>query len=305
MLCAVLAMAGVASAAMAAVPCDARLVRALPHRPPAAEGGTEFARRVAAMSETERDLAIEAELEAGNIPSFLKRLAPVTLDGERDRGAAVSVTVCVMPDYLAIGSNRDFLRVPMRLATALTVAQRDGFTLPTSKIVDAVYAQSAVRLMPQPLPAGNEMRSTEYYRQHDQLIDAQQRAIGAPLGVLTAGDKKDLVLTDRLWRHPERVAIYGWHRAVDDPIQPLSTLHGARYADYSHGVRLVSTTVYVNGEPRSIFDVLGDPELAPMLSDEGPMPRLTELVASLAAPAMAAAASEGPLETGSPGAVAP
>jgi hypothetical protein len=65
------------------------------------------------------------------------------------------------------------------------------------------------------------------------------------------------------------VAIYGWHRRDGKPIQPLSTVHEASYADYSHGIRLVSTTVQINGTPRSIYDVLEDPDLAPLLTDEG------------------------------------
>jgi hypothetical protein len=97
------------------------------------------------------------------------------------------------------------------------------------------------------------------------MIAQQRAAQHAPQGALTAGDKKDLVLTDRLLRAPGRVAIYGWHRASHDPIQPLSTVHGAGYADYSHGVRLVSRTVYVNGASRSIDAVLTDPELAALL----------------------------------------
>jgi hypothetical protein len=48
-------------------------------------------------------------------------------------------------------------------------------------------------------------------------------------------------------------------------------VHGARYADYSHGVRLVSQTAYLDGVPTSIFELLADPQLAPQLSDEGPL----------------------------------
>jgi hypothetical protein len=39
--------------------------------------------------------------------------------------------------------------------------------------------------------------------------------------------------------------------------------------DYSHGVRLVSTTVLVGGQPRSIYDALQDTQIAPVLSSEG------------------------------------
>jgi len=142
--------------------------------------------------------------------------------------------------------------------------------LPTTRIVDAVYEQSPYHLVPEPLPPGPKMRSSVYFMRHRKLIERQ--LAGISLGELVAGHKKDVVLTERLATRLDRIAIYGWHRSVGDPIQPLSTIHGARYADYSHGVRLVWATVLIGGEPRSIYDVLEDPELAPVLSDEGAMP---------------------------------
>ncbi len=67
------------------------------------------------------------------------------------------------------------------------------------------------------------------------------------------------------------MAIYGWTRPDGRPIQPLSTVHGARYADYSHGVRLVWHEAWIDGAPRSLYEALADPELAPLWSDEGPL----------------------------------
>ena len=58
------------------------------------------------------------------------------------------------------------------------------------------------------------------------------------------------------WRaNPGKIAIYGWHRLNGAPIQPLSTVHGACYADYSHGIRLVSETVLVDGKTRFVHHV--------------------------------------------------
>ncbi len=125
------------------------------------------------------------------------------------------------------------------------------------------------------------MRSTAYIVHHNDLIAQERDALGAAAGELTAGDKKDLVLSSRLWSLPGRVAIYGWHRGVDEPIQPLSTVHGARYADYSHGVRLVSDTVYVNGAPRKMAEVLEDSSLAGRLTDEGPWTQVAQRLAAL------------------------
>lgn len=260
--------------------CDQALVQQIPAREAGAPDAASFLRSVMPLDDDARETAIRAAYLSGNVPDFLRELRPVHLS---DASRNIDLVVCVMPDYLALGSDRDYLLTPVRLATALAVAQRYGFVLPTSRIVDAVYQQAEVQLSPQPLPAGPQMRSTAYYERHNRMVLTQRAANGAPAGELTAGDKKDLVITGRLWRFAERVAIYGWHRRDGRPIQPLSTVHGERYADYSHGLRLVSATAYVNGQPRRLLDLLQDPRLAPLLSDEGAIPRLSELVAALAA----------------------
>lgn len=237
------------------------------------------------MNEQERDLAIRSELMSGNMPRFLRNVQPVSLITHLPGGDVVRLTLCVLADYLSIGSDDDFLLVPMGLTTALTVAARFGFMLPTRRIVNLIYRQSTVHMTPQPLPAGDQMRSTDYYRMHNALVKQQRAVVGVTPDVLTAGHKKDLVLSTRLWSQPGRVAIYGWHRGIDAPIQPLSTVHGAQYADYSHGVRLVSNVVFINDQARSIFDVLADPRLATLLSDEGPLPRAAELLGAASKPA--------------------
>jgi hypothetical protein len=231
----------------------------LPPRPAGAIGGAEFARRTSSLSSSERDRAVVAELERGNIPSFLGHLTPVKLTAKPFEHAPAA-TIWVAPDYLAIGSDDDFLYVPLNYYSATVVADYFGCILPTARMVDAIYEQSAHHLTPAPLPAGPLMRSNLYLEKHQQRIDAQRS--GLPLGDLISGHKKDLVLSNALFQTPGRVAIYGWHRAASDPIQPLSTVHGARYVDYSHGVRLVSTTVLVNGRARSIYDArLSDVEM--------------------------------------------
>jgi hypothetical protein len=274
---AAVAVGAPALASAAGEPCD-RFSEVLPPRPSSARPATEMAARLQTMDVAERDATIAGELLAGNMPGFLRQLAPIQVTGRLDDGQTIRLTFCALPDYLAIGSDDDYLLVPMQLQTALVVADNFGFLLPTRKMVDAIYQQASVRLKPQPLPAGPQMRSTDYYWQHNRMVAAQRASLGLPLGSLTAGDKKDLVLSNRLWLAPRRVAIYGWHLDTDRPIQPLSTVHGARYVDYSHGVRLVAPVAYVDGVARSVVDVLKDRRLAPLLSDEGPFPRLGELL---------------------------
>ena len=270
---------GLAGTAIAATPCE--LDERIPPRPATALSVGEFVRQIAGLETNAREGLILSQLFSGNLPKFLRLLVPITWSGQLPTGRQVRVTVCVAPDYLAVGSDDAFVFVPLTLSSALAVASRFGLVLPTTRIVDAIYSKAKVRLTPQPLPPGPEMRSTAYFNEHNHLILEQRSHLGAQLGELTSGNKKDLVLTPRLWAKPERVAIYGWHRNDSDPIQPLSTFHGARYADYSHGVRLVGSTAWIDGVPHSIFDVLEDDDLAWALSDEGPISRPRDLIQML------------------------
>jgi len=244
--------------------------------------GSQFAKRVLNMDARQREQAILSAITGGNLPGFLHKLVPVELTYQDLSGKALKATIFVMPEYLAIGSDKDYLRIPMDLYTAVAVASHLGYVLPTRKMVDAIYRQSAFHFSPEPMTPGPQMRSTKYYRVHNEKIEAQSAAIGATQGALVSGHKKDVVITNLLDLNPGRIAIYGWHRLNGAPIQPLSTVHGACYADYSHGIRLVSEKVMVDGKERSIYDVLQDPIASRVLSDEGPIAHLRETMTRLA-----------------------
>lgn len=247
------------------------MTRAIPPRDPQALTGSQFAQSVLGMDRHEREGAILDQLMDGNLPAFLRNLTAVKLTRDWPEGKTLAATIFIMPEYLAIGSDRDFLRIPMNLHTAAAIANVFGFVLPTKRIVDAVYDQARCHFMPQPLPPGPQMSSTEYYRLHNAMVEAQSKTRGFPAGVLVSGHKKDVVITNRLATHPGQIAIYGWHRGPGDPIQPLSTVHGAGYADYSHGIRLVAGMATIDGQWRPIREVLSDASLASVLSDEGPI----------------------------------
>jgi hypothetical protein len=265
-----------------------QLTRGIPARTTQDLTGSQFAQYVSKMNAQGREQAILEEISKGNLPEFLRKLVPVDLQCELPNGHSLTATIFVTPDYLAIGSNSDFLRIPMNLHTAVTIAERFGFILPTRKMVDAIYLQSRYHLNPQPLPAGPEMRSTEYYSTHNHMIEDQVHAVGAPLGALVSGDKKDVVMSNRLALNLGRIAIYGWHRGPGQPIQPLSTVHGANYADYSHGIRLISEWALVNGKLQSIRQLLQNPSTASVLSDEGPIHLNWRVLAAVDGSAVAA-----------------
>ena len=256
------------------------LVKKLPPRPDRAMTGSEFAAYVSGMDRSQREEAIETQLTEGNFPEFLKKLKPVQFTRRFEDGKTKTATVFAMPDYISVGSDRDYLLTPMSLYTAIETALKLGFTLPTKKIVDAIFNQSEVHCAPEPLPAGPQMRSTAYYVKHNQKIKEQLAALSCAPGTLVSGHKKDVVLSNRLMRNHGKIAIYGWHRPSGLPIQPLSTIHGANYADYSHGIRLVSDIVLIDDEPHSMYDVLEDPKLANIVSDEGAIPGVRRFMTS-------------------------
>ncbi len=261
--------------------CHRSLSGGIPNRSGGAASGSEVMATAMALDGTNRDRYIADQLKAGNVPSFMRGLTPVTFEGTARDGKTLEVTICVTPDYLAVGNDQDFVRVPMGLPAAADVANDFGFMLPTTKMVDAIYTQAGLRLAPSPMTPGSQMSSTDYLWQHNLTVENQRKATRGGRSMLVAGQKKDLVLSNTLRTSPGRVAIYGWHRKNGAPIQPLSTVHGESYADYSHGIRLVSTTAYLNGAPQPLARLLEDPDVAALLSKEGPIARPLRLMASL------------------------
>ncbi|MFN8575705.1 MAG: hypothetical protein U0354_02495 [Candidatus Sericytochromatia bacterium] len=244
-------------------------IEGIPSRKSNAMTGSQFIEATKNMNRTEREKMILKEVTQGNIPDFMRNLKQISISIKDNNGISHTAKISVMPDYIAIGSNNDFVRMPMSPITAQKIADKTGTILPTKKMVDDIYKSSEVKLNPQPLPAGATMMSNQYYKKHNEMVENQISEKGVRQGQLISGHQKDVVITNRLDNKPTQVAIYGWHQKNGKPIQPLSTVHENTYADYSHGVRLVSSTVIVDGKKMNIKDVLKDPNLSKLLSDEG------------------------------------
>lgn len=261
--------------------CSDALTQQIPHRAAEAPSGSTLMQRMGNLGGTERDHAVVQQILTGNMPDFLRQLHPVSIAAMLASGKQVLVTLCVTPEYLSVGSDQDFVRVPMGLSAAARVAREFGFLLPTTKIVDQIYRHAQMRVAPSPMKPTSRMSSTAYLVEHNQTVSRQFAAAGGSEGALAAGHKKDIVLSNRLYSKPGRIAIYGWHRTSGKPIQPLSTVHGANYADYSHGVRLISQTAFVNGKPQPLAEIMRDRELSRIVSDEGPIDNVRDLMAGL------------------------
>ncbi len=239
----------------------------VPPRSLGALSGSAFGRKIILADEQGREQAIVEQYRRGNIPEYMRSFAKVRFISQTRSGKQAEVTLWVLPDYLGVGSNRDFLRTPMTPISAQIVADQYGLILPTVKIVDAIYQAAGVKLDPQPFKPGPKMVTVQELIRHNKVIQ-----IGlhdqVPPG-LVAGHKKDIVITNLLQRKANRVAIYGWHLRSGSAIQPLNTVHGSWYADYSHGVRLMAKTMIINDVIYKVSDVLRDPELSALISYEG------------------------------------
>ena len=239
----------------------------IPKRAPDALSGRAFLQVTRHLDDSAREAAIQAEISKGNVPSFIRALKPVRLGKQ--------ATVWVTPDYLAIGSDRDFVRIPMSPITAQHLADRFDAMLPTPKLVDEINRQASLKLSPSPMTVrGAKMTSNEAYLRHHHSI--QRQLSGRGYGQLISGHKKDVVLKKLLSYRPFQVAIYGWHRRNGKAIQPLSLVHHNMYADYSHGVRLVSLNAELGRRSIRLNQVLADKRLARLASYEGSM-RTTRL----------------------------
>lgn len=237
----------------------------VPTRSSTAVSGSQFIQANLNLSGSARESHIIQELAAGNIPDFLKNLTAITVSNSAGR-----VTYYVMTDYISIGSEQDYVRIPMTPISAQIIADAYGCILPTRKMVNDIWKNSVVKLPPKPIPPDSQMGSTKRYADHNAMV--QKQLVSTSFDALLSGHKKDVVLTNKLFpNNPnKRVAIYGWIQLNGVAIQGLNpTSHESTYADYSHGIRYVSRKVLVNDEVKDILDVLKDSQLSSLLSDEG------------------------------------
>lgn len=241
-------------------------ILAIPTRHENALTGRQFRDQILTMPRQAREAAIMKEITSGNIPAFLRQLVTIRVQWTDAAGSKHTADYRVMPDYLAVGSDDNFFRVPMTPQSALAIAEKCNASLITAKVSDDLYSAAPNRLAPKPLTKDRD--TVQAFYQHHELIEAQ---LQGKKRALTAGVKKDVVLSNRLMEKPHKVAIYGWHQTDSIPIQPLYVGHVDWYVDYSHGVRLMSNEMVVDGEMMNVSDVLRHPVVYGLLSNEGPI----------------------------------
>jgi hypothetical protein len=249
--------------------CAAQSLK-LPPRATNASPAKELVRIMTPMTLPEREDYIFQQVTNGNVPEFLRKLVPITISGSNH-----VVRYYVTPDYFALGSDADYLLTPMTPMLARRIDDVLDCTQPTRKMVNQIWKEAPVKLIPSPLIPGAKMITVPVFEQHNEIVRTQRLAqiTAHPLGELVAGDKKDVVISTSIYtnlhsRASTPVVIYGWHKLEGTPIQPLYNGHAHTWADYSHGIRLVQQSATLDGKPARISAILTNAELASLLSDE-------------------------------------
>lgn len=246
----------------------------IPDRLPFAKAGIEFCDGLpSSRLDPVREKAILEEfVDSSNVPDFYRNFVDVQV-GDDTGSTAHSLVIRVAPDYLCIGNDDDYVRIPTNPLTAQKLADLWGCVLPTKKMVDLIWRHASIKLAPRPLPPTAQMTSVEWFKRSNVAIQIQLAAESSfALGQLIGGHKKDVVITSKTFKTPKKVAIYGWHQKNGVAIQGPGvngSSHEETYADYSHGIRMIDSTVVLDGTEMSIFDVLKDTTLCKYLSEEG------------------------------------
>lgn len=242
--------------------------------------------------------AAEFDLEIGKVPASLRDSTILNHDAaqhvppwfgvrpwrpvrivESIDGVPRELRIYVAPDFYAVGDDQSWRRTPMTPRSAQAIAMRWRAILPTRKLARAIYQAADVRIPMAVFPPGPDMTAPSKWRENDARVaarvpDQRSRLLG---GALLAGHRKDIVIGPSL--DGSRVAIFGGARSAPDPKanpadpwawQPYSTVHGAEYADHSHGVRLILDRGFLDGVEVPLGEVFVHPTLHRLVSDQGP-----------------------------------
>jgi hypothetical protein len=174
------------------ISCNTSKQLNLPDRNSAEMSGDQFYKSVFSEDRIERETAAKNEILTGNVPRFLRKMIKIKTSITGVDGQIIHAYYFVTADYLSIGSDNDFARIPLTPMTAQSIADSLNCFLPTRKIVNDVYKAAKVKLDPVPMYAFRDSAVTMY--QHNLIIEGQRKLRKG----LIAGIKKDVVITEKL-----------------------------------------------------------------------------------------------------------
>lgn len=225
----------------------------------------------------ERDAWLLAQIQASRGEATLQEIT-VEANGHQGRFQ-------VFAEPLRVGG----VRINASAALQQQIADALGCVFLTPRLADLVFANRSVTLPPMPRPITS---STEAMLEQSKKVGA---AVPPDAAGIVDTEGKYWVLVKSIFsdsaRAARKAANYGWHfvgsnfqgitgEATVSPallpgvrvIQGVGTVHNDQHTDYSQIVRLAMRSCLIDGQERDLADVLMDPELAPLVSHEGPLP---------------------------------
>lgn len=210
-----------------------------------------------------RDFALR-----GDVPAHIQTWCTVPVEHEGLTGEFYCT-----PDFLSIGSDDDWARVRINGVTAELIGEVAKAMLPTRKMVNAIYAASnKLAAKSWGPPYDHSMMCTHRWQPQDAAINQQIQSKGYERGSLMEGHAKNVVIGMGLSAsHGQQIGIYGWFTSEGRAIQGPGVqwkAHEWSYTDYSQCIRLVHKEMLVGSKVMAVTDVLKDPALYPLISDE-------------------------------------
>lgn len=197
-------------------------------------------------------------------------------------------------DQSGAAATAQAVRICMSARLEQQVADALNCALLTSRIAELRYGARAVTIPPFPMTATAQdlalMSTSGRMVLESQKMDAAIEAVGgAEAGSLVGTTGKDWILDNGALAHPGKATNFGWFlpKGTASPwrgvpiypspgltamvVQQPSWAHDIAHADYSQQCVLVSRSCTVDGQPRDLLDVLVDPDLASLVSSQGPL----------------------------------
>lgn len=212
-----------------------------------------------------RDNLVVNDMLYGRIPSRLLDWKDINYT-VKIKERLVFCTISVSPDWLGLGSNAFYLRIPLHPKLFQQVADCYDAMLCTSVAVDAIHnANVATRVLMKGLTPhrGETRNSTRLWRLSNSFIESARLG---NLGLVSDG-KKDVIVGPRQVRNRGKVCIYGAWKA-SGKWQEISTVHVASYIYYSQCARLMRKVMMVDGKEYAVEDIAKSAELWPCIVEE-------------------------------------
>ncbi len=144
--------------------------------------GTELYDQIDTLGGSKRETHVLQLLTTNTLSPHLKDVT-ITVTGKNTKGEETTIEYTVKSDYLCVGTELDYFRLPLAPLTAQKVADHFNCTLPTKRMVDQIWKSATTKLPPQPIspkPGEAPRDSSITYRRHQRMVEDKTKQI-API----------------------------------------------------------------------------------------------------------------------------